>query len=495
MRFAEPVRMEPLQHDGRLHAALREESWDDLLLEHPMELAWHPRGEEEAGLADVEREAAGRADRVVDHFCGGGQHGLLPVVGWHHAAAPAEELFHPRWPLVIENELDAGGLRRDFLGQVVDRGAQAAVDDDRVGAAPRQPKRPQQALPIVTDRRFPPDREPDVLELLTDVAEVGVDDLPRQDLVTRADDLDAHHWDRIIHSRVPLRPMTATEAQSPLDAAQKLAPQIRSCADEIEAARKLPRPLFEALADAGLFHLALPRALGGPELDLPTYIRVIEELGKADASTAWTVNQGAIFATYAARMPRDVARSIWIDTQRPALTAPAKVPYPGPLYRTPRPRLSPSGEATVALGLARSCLEAFSELAGAKTPRAMPGLPRDQPMVQADIGHAEAHLRAGRALLTETVREVWADVSATNAISLDQRAALRLATTHAIRLAVQVVDTAYNAAGATAVFESHLLQCHFQDIHVISQHLQGRLSHYELVGRHWLGLPVDETRL
>src|SRR5213596_28693 len=110
--------------------------------------------------------------------------------------------------------------------------------------------------------------------------------------------------------------MTAAEAQSPLDAARKLAPQIRACADAIEAARELPRPLFEALADAGLFHLALPRALGCPELDLPTYVQVIEELGKADASTGWAVNQGAIFATYAARMPRDVARAIWIDTPR-----------------------------------------------------------------------------------------------------------------------------------------------------------------------------------
>src|SRR2546425_2015436 len=62
--------------------------------------------------------------------------------------------------------------------------------------------------------------------------------------------------------------MTAAEAQSPLDAARKLAPQIRACADAIEAARELPRPLFEALADAGLFHLAVPRALGCPELDL-----------------------------------------------------------------------------------------------------------------------------------------------------------------------------------------------------------------------------------
>src|SRR5207247_6878171 len=110
--------------------------------------------------------------------------------------------------------------------------------------------------------------------------------------------------------------MTAAEAQSPLDAARKLAPQIRACADAIEAARELPRPLFEALADAGLFHLAVPRSLGGAELDLPTYIQVIEEIGKADASTAWCLNQGGIFATYAAYLPHETARAIWIDTPR-----------------------------------------------------------------------------------------------------------------------------------------------------------------------------------
>src|SRR5256886_11944851 len=119
--------------------------------------------------------------------------------------------------------------------------------------------------------------------------------------------------------------MSVPEAPSPLDAARKLVPQIRSCAEQTDAARELPRPLFEALADAGLFRLALPHALGGAELDLPTYVQVIEELGKADASTAWVVNQCAIFATYAARMPRDVARTIWIDTPRSAV---ANTPLP-----------------------------------------------------------------------------------------------------------------------------------------------------------------------
>lgn len=52
-----------------------------------------------------------------------------------------------------------------------------------------------------------------------------------------------------------------------------------------------------------------------------------------------------------------------------------------------------------------------------------------------------------------------------------------------------------NACGATAVFEGNPIQRYFQDIHVITQHVQGHLSHYELVGRHWLGLPIDDSRL
>jgi alkylation response protein AidB-like acyl-CoA dehydrogenase len=116
-------------------------------------------------------------------------------------------------------------------------------------------------------------------------------------------------------------------------------------------------------------------------------------------------------------------------------------------------------------------------------------------MIQVEVGHAEANLRAGRAFLTETVRDVWDTVSTTGTLSMDQRAALRIATTHTIRLAIQVVDTVYNAAGATAIYERHPLQRAFQDMHVISQHAQSRHAHYELVGRHWLGLPIDEGRL
>jgi alkylation response protein AidB-like acyl-CoA dehydrogenase len=135
------------------------------------------------------------------------------------------------------------------------------------------------------------------------------------------------------------------------------------------------------------------------------------------------------------------------------------------------------------------------ELATTKTPRAMDALLRDQPMIQSEVGRAEARLRSSRAFLREAVREIWDAVLATGAVTLEQRAVLRLATTDGIRAAVAVVDMVYTMAGATAAYESSPIQRHFQDVHVMSQHLQARLAHYELVGRHWLGLKIDESRL
>jgi alkylation response protein AidB-like acyl-CoA dehydrogenase len=186
---------------------------------------------------------------------------------------------------------------------------------------------------------------------------------------------------------------------------------------------------------------------------------------------------------------------VFVPEERTVKSVTAPLVETGPLYRIPRTLVFASGDAAVALGTARSCLTTFMELATTKTPRAMEALLRDQVMVQSEVGQAEALLRSARAFLTEAVGQLWADLTATGAITLDQRANLRLATTHAIRLAVQIVDKVYSMAGATAVYESNPIQRHFQDVHVMSQHLQARLAHYELVGRHWLGLKVDETRL
>lgn len=381
---------------------------------------------------------------------------------------------------------------------------------------------------------------------------------------------------------------------SPVEAARALGPLIRASADEIDATRQLPRPLFNAIADAGLFHLAVPRAIGGTEIDYPTFVQVMEEIGKADASTAWALNQGATFGAFAARMAPDVAREIWINTPRsvvansPGPSAKAIVVAGGyrvtgrqpfstgcrhsswiathaqiidngevrqhegkpearyllvpveqvelldtwntrgmrgtgthhfdvkdvfvPEERTVFPRGAPQisggvrykvpptlgfagGDAAVALGVARSCLDAFYDLAGAKTPRYVQGLLREQALVQFTVGQAEASLRSGRAFLMEALHDLWNELVATEDVTLERRVNLRLATTHAIRLAAQIIENVYSASGATAAFEGNLIQRHFQDIHVITQHLQGRLSHYETVGQHWMGMAIDQSRL
>ena len=115
-------------------------------------------------------------------------------------------------------------------------------------------------------------------------------------------------------------------------------------------------------------------------------------------------------------------------------------------------------------------------------------------MIQASVGRSEAQLRSARAFLFESVRDIWSEAVSKGAISADRRAILRLATTHAIRMAVDVVDSVYSSCGVTSIFEGNAIQRYFQDIHVISQHAQASLANYELIGKHALGLKVDRTR-
>ena len=56
--------------------------------------------------------------------------------------------------------------------------------------------------------------------------------------------------DKLIKSKAI---MDKTEKELPLEAARRIAPLIRASADEIEVNRQLPRPVFEALADGGIF--------------------------------------------------------------------------------------------------------------------------------------------------------------------------------------------------------------------------------------------------
>jgi alkylation response protein AidB-like acyl-CoA dehydrogenase len=96
-----------------------------------------------------------------------------------------------------------------------------------------------------------------------------------------------------------------------VEAARALAPRIEATAEQIEHDRAIPRALVDALIDAGLFRMLLPRSLGGIELDLPTYVKVIEEVARADASVGWCLGQANGLCGHIAYADQAVAREVF----------------------------------------------------------------------------------------------------------------------------------------------------------------------------------------
>ncbi len=165
----------------------------------------------------------------------------------------------------------------------------------------------------------------------------------------------------------------------------------------------------------------------------------------------------------------------------------------GALYRMSAITCYQVGFAGVALGIARATLDTFIDVARNKVPRGQKSPIRDNAVVQTNLAQAEIGIRAARAYLLQSMAEIWKDLAAGARITVDQRIVIRGASTNAIHKAREAVDFAYNAAGATAIFETHPLERRFRDIHTVTQQLQGRLSHFETVGAWMLGAEADLT--
>ena len=390
--------------------------------------------------------------------------------------------------------------------------------------------------------------------------------------------------------------VTPPEAQSDLiDRARALLPRLEELAPEIERGRRLPAALLDALHDAQLFRMLLPRSQGGLETDPVTFLRVIEAIATADSSTAWCLGQAGGCAMAAAYLDPPVAHKVfgdaravlawgpgpkaravaveggyratgvwafnsggrhatWVGAQCPIFEADGSprlnqdgqqvlrtllVPAsevewtdiwnvvglrgtasdqfaltdhfvrhdhtitrefqkecrePGPLYRMSALTCYELGFAGVALGLARASLDVFVDVARNKVPRGMKSPIRDNAVVQSGAAQAEAGVRAARAFLLQSAQQIWAEVAQPDGtLTLEHRMTLRMASTHAIHRARDAVDFAYNAAGTSAIFESHPLERRFRDMHTVTQQLQGRLSHFETVGAYLLGGEPDLT--
>lgn len=99
--------------------------------------------------------------------------------------------------------------------------------------------------------------------------------------------------------------------EDPLEAAERIAPVIEAGAAESEARRELTAQVFEALLDAGMYRLLLPRTVGGRELPPSRFARVLERIAAADGSAAWCLGQAGGCAMAAGHLAPEVARELF----------------------------------------------------------------------------------------------------------------------------------------------------------------------------------------
>ena len=96
-----------------------------------------------------------------------------------------------------------------------------------------------------------------------------------------------------------------------LEAIARLAPLIAEHRAAFDSERRLPDAVFDALAEAGLFRLWLPEALGGPELSPGDFMTVVEAASALDGSVGWLVGNGGGMSRIGGYLPEPIAREFF----------------------------------------------------------------------------------------------------------------------------------------------------------------------------------------
>ena len=107
-----------------------------------------------------------------------------------------------------------------------------------------------------------------------------------------------------------VRPLSSADI---LQRAAALSPLLAESASECDAIGRLPDHVMVALRDAGVFRIAFPASLGGPEMSLADQVRLIATLSEANPSVGWNVMILADSGYFAGRFEPSAARAIWPD--------------------------------------------------------------------------------------------------------------------------------------------------------------------------------------
>jgi len=141
----------------------------------------------------------------------------------------------------------------------------------------------------------------------------------------------------------------------------------------------------------------------------------------------------------------------------------------------------------VCLGLARRAIDEFKQIALSK--QDLFGT-RLSEKVQAHVGlaRAEALVRSARKYWYSEVEAAWGAAVNGFSLSLEDRAAVRIASLTAVEQSVAASDLLYRLAGSSAIFQSSPLERCWRDTHTAAQHMQVQDGRWETAGRVLMGL-------
>jgi 3-hydroxy-9,10-secoandrosta-1,3,5(10)-triene-9,17-dione monooxygenase len=108
--------------------------------------------------------------------------------------------------------------------------------------------------------------------------------------------------------------------------ARSLFPLLREHARRADDERRLPQEMVDAVVDAGLVRMLVPRRFGGYGLGFTSLLDVVLELGRASGSLAWVACFWADHAQWLALCPEQAQEEVWAggpDTRIATSFAPA----------------------------------------------------------------------------------------------------------------------------------------------------------------------------
>ncbi len=167
----------------------------------------------------------------------------------------------------------------------------------------------------------------------------------------------------------------------------------------------------------------------------------------------------------------------------------------GALYRFPILAFFALSIAAAALGNARGAIDDLSELAAVKVGQGSSRTLAQRPATWSAVAQAEASLRAARLLYYQAIEEAWQSAQSPDPVATDLRLGLRLAATHAVRVAADVAREMYDLGGGAAIYDGSPLQRRFRDAHTATAHFQVNPATWELTGRLLMDQPTDTTML